>query len=173
MTIETFEGTGWRAVPLDEEHADPLGQLYERCADYFKLVIGAPPGPAEVQSAFTSLPEGKAYEDKHALALLDDGGTLFGHLELIRDYPVAEEWWIGLLLLAPSGRSRGLGSEIERACVEWLRRRDGRAVQLAVVEENKPALRFWRRLGYEEIERKGPRRIGTKEHRLVVLRKEL
>lgn len=106
--IAIFEGSGWDAVPLREEPADSLTRLFEQSEDYFELVQGRPPGPAEVQSAFTSLPEGKAYEDKFAFVLLDENNDLFGQLELIRDYPDVGEWWIGILLLAPARRRGGL-----------------------------------------------------------------
>jgi hypothetical protein len=88
------------------------------------LLIGhgpAPPGPAEVQSAFSSLPEGKSYDDKFAFVVTDRNGNLLGHLELIRDCPTTGEWWLGLTLLAPNVRSQGLGTEVHDAATEWVR----------------------------------------------------
>ncbi len=171
--IATFEGRAWRAVSLREEHADSLTRLYEDCVDYFELVQGAPPGPAEVQSAFTSLPEGKTYEDKFAFVLLDQDQNVFGHLELIRDYPTSREWWVGILLLSPDKRGRGIGAEVDRSAGEWVRAYRGGGLQLSVVEANQAAVGFWRHVGYEEIERKGPRRMDRKDHSLVVLRRPL
>lgn len=49
---------------LEKKHADALAEHFDRCTDYFETVFGHPPGPAERQSTFIALPEGKTYEDK-------------------------------------------------------------------------------------------------------------
>lgn len=58
-------------LELTEEHAEELQGLLEACEDYFELVFGLPVGPAEVQSAFMAVPEGKTYEDKLLLGVVD------------------------------------------------------------------------------------------------------
>ena len=54
---------------LDSSDGADLQALCQRCHDYFELVTGHPVGPAEAQSLFSSLPEGKTYEDKFLLGV--------------------------------------------------------------------------------------------------------
>ncbi len=79
-------------VPLREEHADSLTRLFEKSQDYFELVQGAPPGPAEVQSAFSSLPEIKTYEDKIAFVILDDEDEVIGHHQVAEGFSFGQRW---------------------------------------------------------------------------------
>ena len=158
---------------LEKRHAHALGGLFDECGDYFATLAGSRPGPREVESAFTSLPEGKTYEDKFAFVLLNREDQLFGHLELIRDYPAQGDWWIGVLLLSPTARGRGLGAEIHDECVRWVKRHGANGLQLSILEENDRAISFWTRLGYNEVDRKGPERFGNKDHRLIVMRKAI
>jgi RimJ/RimL family protein N-acetyltransferase len=157
---------------LEERHADALRDLLERCTDYFELVFGHPPGPAERQSVFIALPEGKAYDDKFTFVFVFQE-RLVGLIDLIRDHPEPGEWWLGMLLLDPSQRSLGLGSESYCAFERWAAASGARALNVSVAGINTGALRFWRRLGFAEVDRRRAVRLGVRVDDLVVLRKEL
>lgn len=158
--------------PLGEDHADGLVDHFERCTDHFELVFGHPPGPAERQSTFIALPEGKTYDDKFTFVLLFED-TVVGDLDLIRDYPESGEWWLGVLLLDPSIRGLGLGSDLVAVFSSWVKENGGRALRLAVATQDADALRFWQKLGFEEIERRTNVRQGSKDNELVVLRRHI
>src|SRR5262249_12683756 len=154
------------SLPIDERAAlaaltpddGPAVQaLLERSADYAELVMGVPPRPAEAQSLYIDLPEGKGYADKFLLGIFSGRKgeqRLVGVLDAIRDYPEPGEWWIGLLLLEPEQRGHGLGERAFRALEHWAGARGASGIRLAVLEHNVRAKRFWQRLGFVELERR-------------------
>jgi hypothetical protein len=102
-----FELTGCFGVRLDESRKTELQAFYEGCRDYFELVTGQPPGPNEARPP----PRRAAREDarrQFVIGLFDAPGHLVGVLDVIRDFPKASEWYLGLLLFEP--RLRGTGS---------------------------------------------------------------
>jgi RimJ/RimL family protein N-acetyltransferase len=147
-----FQVRGLTAVALDAENGASLEELFARCNDYFELTFGLPPGPAEVQSAFVALPEGKSYDDKFLLGMFD-ADRLTGHVDIIRDYPESGHWTLGLILLEPDARSDGLGTEVMTALAAWVRDQGGSMLRAGVVAWNLPALRYFERAGFRAVDR--------------------
>ena len=131
---------------LDREtHVRDLQSLYDRCSDFVELMFGqsSHAGAAEEDFAFgRNLVHGVYSRDGH----------LIGALQMMRDYPKPDEWWIGLLLLDPKVRGHGLGSRICRTTFDWIANEGGRAVWIAVLEHNARAREFWKRLGFVDME---------------------
>jgi GNAT superfamily N-acetyltransferase len=149
-----------------------LQALCEQCTDYYEFVFGLPPGPAEAQSLFTALPEGKDYTDKQLIGFYEEGqGQLIGFLDVIRDYSNIGDWTIGLMLLSPQWRGQGLGEKLYHAFSQWAQASGAKQIRLGVVEHNKRAYRFWQRMGFETIERRSPSQMGNKEGVLIVMRR--
>jgi ribosomal protein S18 acetylase RimI-like enzyme len=148
-TERVFELTGCFGVRLDETRKPELQELYDGCHAYFELVTGAPPGPDEAGALLKTVPRGKSADDKFVIGFFDAPGHLVGVLDVIRDYPRAGEWYMGLLLFGPSSRGRGLGERVYRRLEEWVRAEGGRALHLIVQQSNPGALRFWERMGFE------------------------
>ncbi|HUL60794.1 MAG TPA: GNAT family N-acetyltransferase [Anaeromyxobacteraceae bacterium] len=144
-----FELTGCFGVRLDESRAPELQAFYEECRDYVELITGAPPGPHEAVDLLRALPRGKAQSDKFVIGLFDAPGHLVGVLDVIRDYPAPQEWYLGLLLFGPSSRGRRLGDRVYHRLEEWVRAVGGKAIHLIVEEQNPDAIRFWKRMGFE------------------------
>ena len=149
-TQHVFELTSCFGVRLDEARIPELCVFYDQCSDYVELVTGAPPGPNDAEELVRSLPRGKTADDKFVVGLFDAPGHIIGVLDIIRDFPAVKEWYFGLLLLGPSSRGRGLGERVYRRLEEWVRAEGGRAIHLIVHEQNPGALRFWKRMGFEE-----------------------
>lgn len=63
-----FQADGIVAGIVVPDDGPALVALFKDCADFFELTTGLPPGPAEVQSLFTALPEGKTYRDKQVVS---------------------------------------------------------------------------------------------------------
>jgi GNAT superfamily N-acetyltransferase len=161
------------ARPLTPRDDPALQALLERAADYTELLTGLPPGSSDAQSLYAALPEGKAYEDKLVLGVHDPGGFLIGVFDVIRDYPVAGTWLIGLLLLDPKYRRQGLGRRLFEGFARWSETMGASVIRIGVAEHNPDALRFWTRLGFHELERTEPRKFGNREGRVVVMRLDL
>ncbi|HST60478.1 MAG TPA: GNAT family N-acetyltransferase [Longimicrobium sp.] len=153
MTEPAFLFDGYAAVRLSSADVAELQALHERCTDYFELIQGAPTEPTSAAEDLVGLPPGKELADKHYFGIHAADGALTGALELLRDWPNPGTWWLGLLMLDPPARGAGLGARIYTAAREWVRAQGGETISLAVLEQNTQAERFWRRLGFAEIER--------------------
>jgi GNAT superfamily N-acetyltransferase len=165
--------TGLTARRLDEKDTAALQALCEACADYHILLEGRPARPDEAQHQMAELPPGKTLTDKFFFGLFTPRPRLCGALDLLRDYREPGEWYLGLLLLEPEARGRGLGERVVRAAEDWVRAQGAQRMRLACAEQNEGGRRFWERQGYRVEKRFPPRRMGNKETVLLELRREL
>jgi GNAT superfamily N-acetyltransferase len=140
-------------IRLSPDDAADLQDLHERCSDYYRIVEGGPTRPTSAEEDLLEVPPGKTLADKFLFGIRADDGGLVGALELARDLPAEGTWWIALLMLDPRARGRGLGTRILAAAAEWVAAQGGRELQLAVLTQNAPAERFWRRRGFAELRR--------------------
>src|SRR6266511_1225312 len=140
-----FELTGCFGVRLDERREHELQAFYEGCRDYFELVTGQPPSPSEAADLIAAVPRGKTRDDKFVIGLFDAPGHLVGVLDVIRDFPKAGEWYLGLLLFEPTLRGKKLGDRVYHRLEEWVRAQGGIAIHLIVEEVNLGALRRYLR----------------------------
>ena len=131
------------------EAAPALQSLFERCSEFWQLVEGrlAPPDAALKELTFT-MPGATTvnfgvYED----------GFLIAFACLLRDFPKPPEWWLGLLVVDPDHRGRGLGDAVHREIVDLIAAQGATVLWIAVQVQNEAAQRFWRRIGYVERER--------------------
>lgn len=149
-----------------------LQALCEKCADYFELAEGLPVGKINAGNLFTDLPPGKNLDDKFLLGILYQE-EFVGLLEIVRNYPVEKEWIIGLFIIDPKYRRRGVGMEVHIAVEEWAAALGAKKIWIGVVEQNINAYRFWNNIGYKEVKRTGPKKTGNKENIIVVMNYEL
>lgn len=158
---------------LDKGDTEVLQELFEECKDFSLLVEGVPPSPNAAQEALYSLPEGKEVCDKFVLGLFDNNNSLLAMIESIRTYPHQQSWWIGLMMVAPDERGRGLGSCFYRAFEDWVLAQDCLQISLGVVEINTLGLRFWKRMGFEVIKKTALRTFGIRNHSVYVLTRKI
>lgn len=128
------------AEPADEPQ---VLALFESGPEYFELISGAPPDRAEFQTLLAELPPGKAYEDKFVFCVFAPEGRLAAIAEMIRGYPEPGIWFIGLLFVAKDLRGQGLGRAILKSIIAHVAANNGRAIRIAVAEQNEAAMRFW------------------------------
>lgn len=143
-------------TPLTAADAPTLQRLFERCAGFWELIDGARPAPGKAVKELTSIAPGKTADDTFTFGIFEEG-ELTAFVQLARDYPRASAWWIGLLMLDPAVRGRGLGADIHRQIVAWVEAQGGTALGLVVQIQNEAAYGFWRRLGYVESGRQAYR----------------
>jgi ribosomal protein S18 acetylase RimI-like enzyme len=171
-TERVFELTGCFGVRLDEGRAPELQAFYERCRDYFELVIGQPPSPTEAAELLAAVPRGKTPEDKFVIGLFDAPGHLVGVLDVIRDFPKPREWYLGLLMFEPTLRGQKLGERVYHRLEHWVAAQGGTSLHLIVEEVNPRALRFWQRMEFE-VRGMGKRMLKGKESVFIRMTREL
>jgi len=150
-----------------------LQDLYERCSDFHEVEQGVPTLPDAAERLLSTVPEGKDEADKLVLGVRSGDGRLVGVLDLIRDLPAEGEWWLGLLMLDPAERRRGLGAALVKALANAIRDVGGGAVSLGVLEQNTAAGRFWERLGFVELRRSAYEARSGRRSRVIVMRRLL
>jgi uncharacterized protein len=154
------------------EMAD-LQRVLEGAPQYAELVTGAPPGPADAQSTYSGLPEGKSYDDKFVFGIYC-GADMVGCADLIRGYPDPHTAWLGLLLVAEAFQHRGFGSAAYGELETFIRRWDRcKRIRLSVIRANAQALPFWRKLGFAPTGETKPYRYGAVVSEHILLEKHL
>lgn len=154
---------------------DDLGRLQallEQCSRDFQLMWGMPPGPREAEVLLSDAPPGRSAAEKYVVGILGPSSGLAGVLELVPAYPGEGDWWIGLLLVGPGLRGRGLGSAVVDAVGRWTVDGGGRRLWLCVQEQNGRAHAFWRRQGFAEVRRERQHLRG-RENEVLVMRRQL
>jgi diamine N-acetyltransferase len=141
-------------TPLTETDVPALQALLERCADYYRDVERRAVPPDEARTLFDILPPGSTRADKHLFGI--DGLT--GVTEVISGWPSPGTWLIGLLLLSPEARSRGLGAQVVAELATWAAAQGAGRLRAAVVPTNPRALEFWESQGFTHVP---PMRPGT------------
>ncbi|WP_158564284.1 GNAT family N-acetyltransferase [Jiangella anatolica] len=96
---------------LEPEDEPGVLELFAACDDWFEAVNGTPSGPGDVQSLFYALPEGASFEDKR-LFTVRDGDKIVGLIDAVLGFPHRTAAAVGLFLIAPSHRRRGLGAAV-------------------------------------------------------------
>lgn len=130
-----------------------LQALFTRAADYFELATGRPPAADEAERAFVGGPPSKAVSDKLTVGIFDAATTLVGVLDAIPDFPADGTCTIGMLLLDPDLRGRGVGTAVLAAFESWMRGADTARFRTAVVAHHARGIAFARRAGYAEASR--------------------
>ena len=138
-----------RLRELTESDLEDLQALFERCEDYFLLHEDRPPTATEARDEWDAVPEATPRDHKHVVGLFTDG--LAGVVEVVRDWPRAGTWNIGLLLLDPTARGRGAGQEVVAAVDVRALAGAAATLRISVDPANTGGLRFWERLGFTPV----------------------
>ena len=126
----------------------PLVQrLYQRSRSFFELISGKEAAPNAAERLFVGRPAELSIEQKHVLGVFEDD-TLVGVFDILMGYPNPDVGFIGLFLLDPDYRRRGLGSDAYRAVEQWFKSLGLCEVQLGVQLNNKAGRLFWESHGF-------------------------
>ena len=148
--LYTFAGHSVHVLTAGD--GEDLQAIFESDPEYFERTFGLPPGPAEAQSTFTALPEGKTYSDKLLLGVTAQApAALVGVVDAIRDYPSPGIWTLGLLFIAPTARRKGVATRVLRGFIEWGASRGARQFRAVVPIENKSSQRLLERVGFSMV----------------------
>lgn len=162
-----------RILTGEAEEMRALQQVIEDAPRYAHLMPGVPAGPADAQSLYTILPEGKSYDDKFVLGIYS-GASMVGCADLIRGYPDLSTAYVGLLLIAEQHEGKGIGSaafrELERLALSW---RTCSCLRLGIARTNERAFRFWSKFGFAPTGEVKPYRYGAVVSETVLFAKAL
>ena len=162
-----------RLLTGERTELQELQRVLEEAPTYSHRLTGGPPGPAEAQSLYTALPEGKSYDDKFVFGVYLEE-AMVGCVDLIRGYPNAATAMLGLLLISERHQHRGVGRStyalVEQFAQSWA---GCDRLRIAVVRSNDEVLPFWTKLGFEPTGEVKPYRCGAVVSEHVALEKRL
>ena len=125
-----------------------LQDLFVRASDYFEIATGAPPPPDEASRAFVAGPPTKSVDDKRIVGVFDADGVMVGVIDALVDWPEPAVWSIGMLLVDPTHRRRGLGTAAVTAFEGWARAEGARRLRTALVGHHAEGISFAERSGF-------------------------
>lgn len=173
LTLFNLGRPGYSISRLMIQDAAKLQGLFELCADFFVMTDGVTPAPTAAQAEFDEVPDGKTAEDVCVFGLFDAHDRLVGAIVAVQHYPDDQTWWIGLMLLAPEQRGKGLGADFYHAFERWVSAQGGRSVSLCAIAANTLGRQFWQRMGFEVIRKTPTRPYGVKTQEVYVFRRTL
>ncbi|PAB58775.1 hypothetical protein CCE28_13940 [Anaeromicrobium sediminis] len=153
---------------INSEYEESLQQLCERCSDYFQIERDDCPSINEGHEILNMLPSDKKHSDKFVFGIFNEKSELVSVIDIIKDYPVAGEWMLGLMLIDPKERGKGLGRKIHDFLVQWTSELGADKLRIGVVEQNYKGYEFWKSRGYKEIKRTKVKH-GNKENNVIVM----
>lgn len=154
---------------LSSEDESDLQKLNERCTDYYSIVEGRLPTDKAAYEILNDLPPNKEMKDKFVFGVYDCNSDLIAVIDIIRDYKIEREWAIGLMMIDPRERGKGLGSKLHHFLKEWVSDYQAQSFRIGVVEDNLNAIHFWSKLGYKEIDRVNMK-LGNKDNIVIVMK---
>ena len=152
-----------RLTFLSTTQIDAVLDLYRSCPDYFLLQDGELAGLADAQELFTDIPPPASADDLFVIGYWHEE-TLVGVASLLANHPGKGDWYLGLLLLSPSIRGRGLGGRFYSAIKPWAQAQGATRMLLCVFQEDERAASFWRNLGFEPMRTVSATRFKKKSH---------
>jgi GNAT superfamily N-acetyltransferase len=162
-----FNAAGLRAIRLSIDAASMLQRLVERCADYYELAEGRAATPDTAIEELTAGPPERVPHDLVCLGLVAKPESLAGMIGALRNHRRPNQWYLGLMLLDPAFRGRGVGRACYRAFEDWIIAQGAESILLAVVEPNVRAASFWQSVGFGWPRCYPERTIGLRRHVLI------
>ncbi|NEO33313.1 MAG: GNAT family N-acetyltransferase [Symploca sp. SIO3C6] len=173
LTGFSLECSGYSVKQLVPEDAEVLQKLYEQCKDFAFLTYGEEFSSTAAREEFNTVPEGKTTQDSYLFGLFDSHNVLLGMIASLKHYRDQQTWWLGLIMLAPEHRNKGLGADFYRAFECWVSAQGVSQISLCAIKANELGLRFWKKMGFEVIRKTAPRQYGIKTHEVYVLSRTL
>ncbi len=139
-----------REIRDNPETRDAVARLFDSCKDYFLLVEGCVPSTSHVEDFFNGVPDGLAPQDQmlHAVVLEQEW---VGVTSVLRGWNRADKCMLGLMLLGPQVRGKGVGSAAISAIEKIVAAAQPfKVLRVGVVETNVGAVGFWRKMGFVE-----------------------
>lgn len=144
--------TGLRViVPTANEYNDIIS-LYKSDIFFAKISHSYPVLNQNVIDDITTIPPITDKEHKYYLAFYQ-GNSLVAVLDFIDGYNYkgidkADSIWIGLLQVNQYKKEKGIGTMIIKSFVNILKNQKKKFIQIGVIKENIPAIKFWSKNGF-------------------------
>ncbi|EGW41896.1 GNAT family N-acetyltransferase [Desulfosporosinus sp. OT] len=127
-----------------------LQMLMEKSNDYLTFQDEGPVKPSAAQDLFKASPDGIEDKDKVILGVCNVQEQMVGVFHLIKGYPNPKTLTLGLMLLEPNSRGKGIGKKAYDVLEEWVVSQRFNKIRLGVLFGNEKGLIFWKKMGFTE-----------------------
>ncbi|WP_405162827.1 GNAT family N-acetyltransferase [Nocardia sp. NBC_01499] len=145
-------------VPEDEA---AVLEVFAASEDWFVAETGQPSAPGDVQSLYYVLPEGSDLDDK-VLLVIEVDGRVVGMIDAVQRYPHPQAISLGLFVIRPEFRRRGLGRAVVDALLGEARSRGFETIRTHTAVGWHSGREFLRAMGFAFDE---PGMFGTEVNR--------
>ena len=131
-----FETARHTAELLSAADLDLVIQLNKSCSDFFLFQNGLSPSERDAREIFEFIPPQSHGATKLPIGIFH-AERLVGVMDVLRGYRTTSDWYIGFMLLAPSFRGQGFGTEIHSRFVSYARREGSQRLLIALPEKGR------------------------------------
>jgi len=130
---------------------DDRGKVIEFRKDSFLISFGEISGFGD-EKEYLSWLEKKISNYPDGFVMVKKGDIIVGQLELtIREYEDREIGYVNLYYLIPENRGRGMGKQLHQYALNFFKNHNVNEYHLRVSPTNINALKFYKKLGLEEV----------------------
>jgi RimJ/RimL family protein N-acetyltransferase len=136
---------------LNERNIPELQELLIKCSDFLTFQDGEPVKKDAANDLLMSKPETVSNSDKIVFGVYESQDhSLVGVIDIIMNYAGPTTISLGLLVIEPQSRGKGIGEKAHELVEDWACRNNFSRIRLGVLFGNDKGLRFWHRVGYKE-----------------------
>ncbi len=142
--------------------------MLEACTDFFTFQDNKPVNDQAALELCNALPDGVDPDQKVILGIYTtQEHRLVGVFDLIKAYHNPESLSLGLMVLEPASRNKGIGPLAYKRLEEWALNEHMVRIRLGVISTNEKGLSFWKSVGYIETGEVKP----FLRHQVIVMEK--
>ena len=146
LDIESLS-TQYTVKRINEEDISAVYRLAKSNSKYYEYLHTVPTRES-LTEVITKLPDGTSPGSKYFVGFYNSDDMLVAVMDLITGYPEADDAFIGWLMVDGAMQGRGIGSDIFADVRAAMKAAGFDYMALAVVKENKEALKFWKGQGF-------------------------
>ena len=135
---------------LTGENCTEALEVYTSNQAYFQLCSGREVGLESIYENLDTMPPDLDREKKVTIGIWD-GEICVGNLDFLLAYPNPDCLYVGLLLIHQNYHGKQVGRQVFEALKSAAGKFGMHTLLLAVVAENKGALKFWKKMGFVEV----------------------
>ena len=146
LDIESLS-TQYTVKRINEEDISAVYRLAKSNSKYYEYLHTVPTRES-LTEVITKLPDGTSPGSKYFVGFYNSDDVLVAVMDLITGYPEPDDAFIGWLMVDGEMQGRGIGSDIFADVRAAMKAAGFDYMALAVVKENKEALKFWKGQGF-------------------------
>jgi len=140
----------YQIKPVTKENCVEALEVYTSNQAYFSLCSGREAGVESIYENLDTIPPDLEREKKVTIGIWE-GEFCVGNLDFLLAYPNPDCLYVGLLLIHQNYHGKQVGRQVYEALKSAAGKFGIHTLLLAVVAENKGALKFWKKMGFVEV----------------------